>query len=470
MPERLTTPSIVVQGLLVAAVAVVASGLIEAPAWSAPALATVGVGLSGVAIWARIAGSGRRRDLRSIEGSLLEETRDDLERVLPHPREEIGRRWNKLLRDREDDLIDEIAGVVRADLKPARGAFDMGLASALPVGVMVCRPDGTIEISTPICTPLLEPLEDESGGHGGIAERARHAELAELVLRVGGGGPLAATVTIGLGDETRDGVMEARAARVTVDGSVRVLVTLLDVTAQRIASEAQSAFIDQVAHEMRTPLTNILLYVEEAIEQGANDPKLQRDALGVIGQESRRLRRLIGDMLQASELESGTMTLRNSEVKLRQMFEEIESDFGQQALQRGQTLSFDLPPRMPRVVGDRDKLHLAIQNLVGNALKYTPDGGTVTVSLGVEGPDLTVTVRDTGFGIAPDQQEAIFERFARANDERLEGIVGTGLGLPITREIARLHGGDVTVESALDQGSAFELRVPIVEDSTMAAA
>ncbi|MFG0284605.1 MAG: sensor histidine kinase, partial [Phycisphaerales bacterium JB039] len=131
-----------------------------------------------------------------------------------------------------------------------------------------------------------------------------------------------------------------------------------------------------------------------------------------------------------------------------------------QALDKRIELRFELPPKFPIMWGDRDKLLLALHNLVGNALKYTPDGGSVVVRADADDAQLRVEVADTGIGIAPNETERVFERFYRAEDERVGKIKGTGIGLSLARELARIHGGDITLESELNKGSVFTLTAP----------
>jgi signal transduction histidine kinase len=239
------------------------------------------------------------------------------------------------------------------------------------------------------------------------------------------------------------------------------MIIVEDITQQRAAEEARHAFVAQVTHELRTPLTNIRLYVETAIEDGEADPAVRTQALNVINGEARRLERIVGEMLSVAEIEAGQFKLRVDDVRLDALFEELRNDYQEQAKEKRHTLTFLLPPKLPVLVGDRDKVAGALHNLVGNALKYTPDGGSVTVRVEADDKRLAVAVADTGIGIAPDDQERVFERFYRANDKRVAKITGTGLGLPIAREAARLHGGDVTCESQLDHGSTFTLTLPL---------
>jgi PAS domain S-box-containing protein len=243
------------------------------------------------------------------------------------------------------------------------------------------------------------------------------------------------------------------------------VVLLDDVSQQRVADKARNSLIDQASHELRTPLTNIRLYVEALLEDTGDNPAARSTAINVINQESRRLERIVADMLSVSEIEAGSFRMRRDDVPIVAILEDLKHDFGPHALDKEITLAFDFGPKLPAMSGDRDKITLALHNLVGNAIKYTPAGGTVTVRASAEGlgtpsEALVVDVVDTGIGIKPEEHESVFERFYRSGDKRISSIVGTGLGLTLAREVARMHGGDVVLKSKLNEGSTFTFRVP----------
>ena len=228
-----------------------------------------------------------------------------------------------------------------------------------------------------------------------------------------------------------------------------------------MAEESRHAFVAHTTHELRTPLTNIRLYVETAIDEGEHNPATRAKCLNVINGETRRLERIVGEMLSMAEIEAGSFKIKTDDVRLETVFEELRSDYQQQAIEKRIELSLNLPPKLPVIRGDRDKMMLALHNLVGNALKYTPDGGRVIINVEVTPKQLLVSVADNGIGISPDDAERIFERFYRAKDPRVAKITGTGLGLTIAREVVRMHGGDITVESQIDQGSTFTMTLPV---------
>ncbi|MCA9299265.1 MAG: hypothetical protein KDA28_09375, partial [Phycisphaerales bacterium] len=238
------------------------------------------------------------------------------------------------------------------------------------------------------------------------------------------------------------------------------LVLIEDVTQQRIADEARNGFVAQATHELRTPLTNIRLYLEEAIDAPEDDVRARTRAFDVIGDECRRLERIVTDMLSASEIEAGALSIRPGDVRLDAVFEDLEKDYAAQAREKEIILSFDLPPKLPVIQGDRDKLVMALHNIIGNALKYTPTGGEVTVGVNYDNDMLQVDVKDSGIGIDDEDAAHIFDKFYRARDKRIAHVTGTGLGLAIAREVIRLHGGDITVQSELNKGSTFSMLVP----------
>ena len=247
------------------------------------------------------------------------------------------------------------------------------------------------------------------------------------------------------------------------EDSAAVMIVVEDITQQRAAENARNAFVAQATHELRTPLTNIRLYAEMGLDEGQGDPATQANCLSIINQEAGRLDRIVGAILSVAEIEAGSLRLNLDDVRLEDLFASLQVDYAAQAREKQINLEFHLPPKLPVIHGDREKVALAIHNLLGNALKYTPDGGSVTVTVDCDEDRFTVAVADTGIGIAEEDCQRVFEKFYRSPDTRVSKIEGSGLGLAIAREVVRLHGGDITVESEPDKGSTFTLTLPVTE-------
>jgi PAS domain S-box-containing protein len=226
----------------------------------------------------------------------------------------------------------------------------------------------------------------------------------------------------------------------------------------------KTEFLSIVSHEFRTALTGIQGF-SELIRDGGLETDEVRAYGGYIFNDADRINRLIGDMLDLDRMESGRMSMRSGDVDINEVLAEAMARAGTAAA----TVEFksDLDPRLPIVVGDRDRLIQVVSNLVNNAIKYSPDGGTVTLSTRAEGGFALISVTDTGLGIPADEIGHVFERFRRVRSGAAQSIPGTGLGLTIVKQIVEMHGGKIWVESAVGHGSAFHFTIPLAaEDVT----
>ena len=249
------------------------------------------------------------------------------------------------------------------------------------------------------------------------------------------------------------------------DAGVAVVV-IEDVTQQKVAEEARNSFLAKAAHELRTPLTNIRLYAESAMEDCKHNSPDTIKCLNVVNEESRRLERTVSGILSVAEVEAGSFTLARDDVHLNVLLEQLKADYEPRTRDKQIALEFDVPPRLPVLHADRDKILLALHNLLGNAIKYTPENNRVTLKATHENNQVNITVSDTGIGMIPADAERVFDKFYRAQDERVANAEGTGLGLAIARQVIRQHGGDITVDTELDKGSTFTLVLPVAKEVT----
>lgn len=239
---------------------------------------------------------------------------------------------------------------------------------------------------------------------------------------------------------------------------------LSDVSQQRQVERTRTDLIEHVAHELRTPLTNIRAYSETLSEGLLDDLDAQRECYNTITAETQRLGRLIEDVLSISAMEIGAARMSRGRVDMSRLLRDCVQDSQAEADQRKIQLSLHISRNLPAVMGDRERLAILVNNLLGNAVKYSDEGGTVDVSCTCEDGQLSLTVADSGIGISADDLEKIFEKFCRTDNPEAQVRPGTGLGLTVARDIARMHGGDITVTSELGKGSEFTVSLPAVTE------
>ena len=246
------------------------------------------------------------------------------------------------------------------------------------------------------------------------------------------------------------------------------LLLLEDVTQQRAADRARDLFVAQASHELRAPLNNIQLHAERAIDlgttPGAEAAGERAECLNHVNGEVLRLSRLIDEVLSVSQIKAGSMGASRDDVAWGTLVERVVGEHEAAAAKRGQTLTLDAEPNLPVLPGDREKLSMLLHNLVGNAVKYGRRGGKTLVTAVAEESTLVVRVTDDGPGVAADEREKIFEPFFRGTyDAGAEDAPeGTGLGLPLAAEVAKLHEGTLTVEAGPGGvGTSFVLTLPL---------
>lgn len=225
------------------------------------------------------------------------------------------------------------------------------------------------------------------------------------------------------------------------------------------AQEAERAtFVSTVAHELRTPLTGLAGYLDLILDGAVDDPAVQREFMergrGIVT----TIADLVGDLLELSRLESGTMAIEHRAFSLADALANVAAGLDPIAMDRGIAIRTTLPPRLRSATGDRRRVEQIVTNLAANGLKFAPAGSSLELAGWFDGSVGLVAVRDEGSGISADDRDRIFERFYRmAGHDR---ITGTGLGLPIARDLARAMGGDLVVASVPDAGSTFLLALP----------
>jgi len=456
-------------------------------AWM-PSLAKLGLPVaSAVGIMAMLAGFkliSRRLVVLGTIGRALEASRlgtsDGQPPLVAESLGEQATAWNVLVQERETY---KRFSAFKEAAEPGRGgrvSSDLSAAcDAMTQGIVILDEHLKVKYANGAAASFLGAKRDELVGsdirkyvtdsdaiaafEGVVSGKVRQRVSVET-SRVGAQGRI-----IEAGLERASSVLKLSARPVRREEQGVVMVTVEDVTQQRVADEARNSFVAQATHELRTPLTNIRLYTDAMIEDSDN-PEIRTKALNVISSESRRLERIVADMLSVSEIEAGTLKIVRGDVRLDQLFEELKDDYRVQAEDKEIAMIFELPPKLPVVHADRDKYALALHNLIGNALKYTPAGGKVTVRAEETQGKFLVHVIDNGIGIKKEEHELVFDKFYRAKDGRVANLTGTGLGLTLARDVARMHGGNITIQSEINKGSTFTLEIPLAAEAGAARA
>lgn len=249
-----------------------------------------------------------------------------------------------------------------------------------------------------------------------------------------------------------------------------VLIVLHDVTEQHRNEERRKEFVANVSHELRTPLTNVRSYAETLRDAGGDIPQEMSDNfLDIIITETDRMTSIVQDLLTLSRLDAGNTELILSRFPFGEAIESVARANAINAKQRGHELVYLPPESLPLIVGDRNRLEQVMMNIIGNAIKYTPDGGHIQITAGSDEDTVWMEVRDDGIGIPEKDRERIFDRFYRVDKARSRESGGTGLGLSIARELVQRHNGSIALAPHEGPGTTVRLTLPIAQQGQPAS-
>lgn len=292
-----------------------------------------------------------------------------------------------------------------------------------------------------------------------MVEAIPHADLLELVRKALLAGETVRGELVAGSLRTRSYSAVAAPVRTAGDKAGAVVV-LHDISELRRLERARRDFVANVSHEFRTPLTAIQGFAETLLEGALADPANSRRFLEIIRSNAVRLQRLTDDLLELARIEAGKQDLEMLPVALAAVIAPCVEAVRPRVQEKGLVLEVDCPADVPPVRGDPGALQEILQNLLDNAVQYTPGGGRIRIGAAARGPEVALTVTDTGIGIPRAEQERIFERFYRADPARSRDLGGTGLGLSIAKHLAEAHGGRIEVESEVGAGSTFRVILP----------
>jgi len=249
-----------------------------------------------------------------------------------------------------------------------------------------------------------------------------------------------------------------RARRSPVSG---VWLVMEDVSELRRLQRIRAEFIDNLSHELRTPITTISLLAETAARDAEAAPARLRDKISKIEIETGHLTQMVNELLDLSRIESGTAQLLLDDVDMVRLAQTTAERLRLFAERQGLRLGVDVPGKILKVRGDEDRLGQVLINLLHNAVKFSPNGGEIVVGVREGNGEVITSVRDPGIGVPAADRTRIFERFYKVDRARPRAGGGTGLGLAIARHIVDAHGGRIWVESEEGHGASFRVALPI---------
>ena len=356
---------------------------------------------------------------------------------------------------RRADEIDRFVAVGAAEPAPAiEDDASPALDNLLPVGLLRVASDRRIGYANERAQALLgtsRPLPGRS-----LMEAFLDARVEAALDALPPGGTATLEHRVG-GNEPR--VLVVRAHRAGAD---ELVIVLEDVTELRRLQQIRTEFIDNLGHELRTPLSTVTLLAETLAREAATAevPAKMRERIARIEVETGHLAQMVNEMLDLARIEGGSQLRLDDEVDLAALASTSTERLRLFAERGGVTLVADAEPDLPRIRGDEARLGQVLVNLVHNAVKFSPDGGEARVTVRRDGDTIAISVIDHGIGIKRVDQDRIFERFYKADRARVRGG-GTGLGLAIARHVVEGHGGSIVVHSDDGMGSTFTVTLPL---------
>jgi signal transduction histidine kinase len=297
-----------------------------------------------------------------------------------------------------------------------------------------------------------------------IAQALPNQDIIQFATRKGSTHPVSNPSHI---ETTFDDLAPDETFRVTFsylkedDGTpIGKMISLKDVTHEKLGEQTMKDFVTQLAHELRTPLTTITAYNEMLMDGEIQDPEVKKEFYNTIRDETSRLSQLIHNLLNMSKIELGGLAFNKELVRTDWLFQDCASAAEAAALKKQITVEKRMPDNFPTLVGDKEQLKVAINNVLNNAVKYTSENGSIAFSLYESDQHVVFEISDTGYGISKEDQPHIFDKTYRSSDPRIVEQPGNGFGLAITEAIINHHGGMLEVESEPGNGTQITIRIP----------
>ncbi len=375
--------------------------------------------------------------------------------------------FTKRIKIRSNDEIDELAGTFNQMAEELKTKLQTitedrnemrAILSSMIEGVVAIDRDEKLILFNSACEKLFNLSKAQVIGKF-FWEVIRHNELNNLLKEAVNKGKLQTKeLTLFLSEEK---MFRVHALPIKGEEGISGVVAVLhDITEIKRLERIRIEFVANVSHELRTPLTSIRGFIETLKDGAIDDPKNSRKFLNIIETHTERLNNLINDLLGLSKIESKEIKMEFQLANIRELIEDVISHFKGAIEQKGHRIEIDFLADFPQVEIDSEKIERAFNNLLDNAIKFTPKNGRICIRTVDKEKDIQIEISDTGIGIPQKHLPRLFERFYRVDKARSRELGGTGLGLSIVKHIIQAHGGTVGVESKIDKGSKFFFTLP----------
>ncbi|MFH1800495.1 MAG: ATP-binding protein [Candidatus Omnitrophota bacterium] len=418
--------------------------------------------------------SGRSQQVSVITKEIAAVVTAEVEKKVLEKTNEISEHFEHLLgeKDKSIEFVEKQFQTVSERYQKLDTSFkELGeekkqteeVVRSMAEGVIMVNKKGEIMLMNPAAERLLGVKKEDKIGQS-ILNDLKEEQLVSLVQQPADSTKSKEIIVQSQSDQVKKVLQASNAVIESEDGKTVGFVSVLsDVTKQKELENLKNAFLTSISHELRTPITCIQGSLQILCDSSINKLTPSQEKFITIALNNvKRLSRLINDLLDLSKLEAKKFTIKPTLFRVNDLVQSLVNEFGAWGKTKEITIQADVPESL-EIEADKDRIGQVLTNLIGNALKFTPNSGTITIvgKPAANAGIIELGVRDNGPGIAKKDFQKLFEKFSRIESKAMQGVSGTGLGLTIAKEIVELHGGKIWVESQEGKGSYFVFELPV---------